>query len=112
VIKLAFENWVRRVILRGTSGNEIDVNTDGGLKTSQAGTITKDYWEGSANITKTFASNRSGLVISNDGSSNLTALVNGMTFTLKPTEVLEERFEPFTQVVITTTSAYRAWARA
>lgn len=81
------------------------------MQVSVTGSIVKDQWNGSANITKSFASARKSLLISNDGASDLTFTVNGMTFTVKPTEVFDESFDPFTSVTITTTSAYRAWAR-
>jgi hypothetical protein len=72
------------------------------------GTIAMESWEGSANITKTFTSNRYGFSIVNDGTANLTFTINTQTRTVKPGENYHALFEPFTSVVITATSAYRA----
>jgi hypothetical protein len=72
------------------------------------GTIAMEAWEGSANITKTFSSNRYGFSVVNDGTSNLTFTINTQTRTVKPGEAYSSLFEAFTQVVINATSAYRA----
>lgn len=71
----------------------------------------KDYWTGTANVTKTFTSPRNSLLLSNDGASDVSVTINGMTIVVKPTEVFDERFDEFASVTIATTSIYRAWAR-
>jgi hypothetical protein len=68
----------------------------------------KDSWSGSSNITKTFTSSMYGFDITNDGSSDLTFTINGLTITVKSGEVFSDVFEAFTSVTITTTVSYRA----
>lgn len=80
------------------------------MQVSVMGSNVKDYW--TVTGAKTFTSARSGLLVSNDGASDITVAVSGMSFTLKPTEVLDEKFDPFTSVTITAgASTFRAWAR-
>jgi hypothetical protein len=81
------------------------------LPTQPSKVNVKDFWSGSAGITKTFSGPRTSLMIANDGSGDVTVTVGSITFPVKSTEVFDEKFDPFTQVVIATTSAYRAWAR-
>jgi hypothetical protein len=45
--------------------------------------------------------------ITNDGDSNLTMTIGDVVCVLYPKEVLESRFEKFTQISIETTSTYR-----
>lgn len=71
----------------------------------------KDYWSGSATVTKTWANAMTSLMVANDGNADLTVGINGMTITVKATEVLDEHFDAFTSVTITSTVAFRAWAR-
>lgn len=73
-----------------------------------SGSIAEEYWEGSVNITKTFPAARVGFSIVNDGASDLTFTINGVTRRVKTGESYQSRFSPFTQVVINTSSAYRA----
>jgi hypothetical protein len=78
--------------------------------------ITKQYpvieaWSGSANTTKTWDGYMQGFYIKNDGASDLTFTVNGMTFTVKTGEIFEDVFQPFNSLTITTTVAYRAYVR-
>lgn len=74
----------------------------------------KEPFGGSATMTKTFSSTMNGFVISNDGPSDgasLSFTVNGYTFTVAPGEVFDDSLEPFTNVQITTTVAFRAYGR-
>jgi len=77
----------------------------------QSASNAKEPFSGSVNKDHTFTKAMTGFVISNDGASNLTFTINSYTFTLKPGEIFDECFEPFTQVSITTSVAYRAWGR-
>lgn len=81
---------------------------DGANSFIQLGTIAKEAWEGSGNITKTFPANRYGFSILNDGTGDLTFSINGQTRRVKPGEGYSALFSAFTQVTINTTSDYRA----
>lgn len=70
-----------------------------------------DYFEGTDNVTHTFSQIVSGFGITNDGSSDLTVTINGLTITVKAGEVFEDSFVSFTTATITTTVPYRAWGR-
>lgn len=82
--------------------------SDGAPYYRARGTIAMEAWEGTANITKTFTSNRYGFSIVNDGTADLTFTINSQTRKVKPGEPYNALFEPFTSVTITATSAYRA----
>lgn len=92
-------------------GNGRSVADDNPVPTRPTGTVVKDTWSGNANITKTFTAPRNTLLIANDGSTDVVLNVNGLSFTIKSTEVFDERLDPFTTLTLSTTSAYRAWAR-
>ena len=81
---------------------------DGANSFIQLGTVAQEAWEGSANITKTFPSNRYGFSIMNDGTADLTFTINGQTRRVKPGEGYSALFPAFTSITITATSAYRA----
>ena len=77
------------------------------------GSLTTDYFSGSTTITKDYsASPKNGFDISNDGTSNLTYMINSMTITLFPGEIDSRNFSTFTSVTVTTTVPYRAWGRS
>jgi hypothetical protein len=69
----------------------------------------KEPFSGTSNFTKTFSKPMNGIVISNDGASDLTITIGTDIFTVKAGEVFSEMFEPFTQVIVTTTVPYRAY---
>lgn len=79
------------------------------VSTSVVGSLAKEPFSGSTNVTHTFTQSMNGFVISNDGAADLTFTIAGDTYTVKGGEVFKERFAPFTQVIITTTVAYRAY---
>lgn len=71
-----------------------------------------DYVAASANTTKTYVVNSVyGLKIKNDGASDITLTVNGITMTIKASEVLEEAFQPTNTFTITASVAFRCWVR-
>lgn len=72
------------------------------------GSIAMEAWEGSANTTQTFTSNRYGFSIVNDGTADLTFTINAQTRKVKVGESYSALFEPFTSVTINATSAFRA----
>ncbi|TWE06393.1 hypothetical protein FB550_102415 [Neobacillus bataviensis] len=74
----------------------------------EQGSIAMESWEGSTNITQTFTSDRYGFSVINDGTADLTFTINSQTRKVKPGEAYSALFEPFTSVVITTSSDYRA----
>lgn len=51
------------------------------------------------------------LVITNDGSSNLTFKILGNTYTLRPGYTFDEELEPFNTIEITATDAYFGYTR-
>jgi hypothetical protein len=75
------------------------------------GSNAKEPFSGSTTVTYTFTQTMRGLVVSNDGASALTFTVNAYTFTVNANEVWDYLLDPFTQVTITTTVAYRCWGR-
>jgi hypothetical protein len=68
----------------------------------------QDAFADTANVTKTYSSSMSGFAVQNDGTTNLTFTINGLTITVKPTEGFEDIFEPFTSVQVNATGAFRA----
>lgn len=91
-----------------TDQYEVLEGANGGPYYTHRGTIAMEAWEGSANITKSFANNRYGFSVINDGTADLTFTINAQTRTVKPGEAYSALFEPFTTVTINATSAYRA----
>ncbi|MBT2722324.1 hypothetical protein [Bacillus sp. ISL-46] len=82
--------------------------SDGAPYYRARGTIAMEAWEGSANETKTFDSNRYGFSVMNDGTADLTFVINTQTRKVKPGEAYSSLFDPFTTLTINATSAYRA----
>jgi hypothetical protein len=99
--------WVPTVIY--ASDGVTPISKDAPLDTKVVGKTIIDAFSGSANITKTYGTGKTGFMITNDGTSSLTVTINGITFTVKATETFDGVFQPFTSVTVTTTSAYRAW---
>lgn len=87
---------------------EVIEGRDGANSFIQLGTVAQEAWEGSASLTKSFASDRYGFAVLNDGTADLTFTINGQTRRVKPGEGYSALFEPFTVVTIEATSAYRA----
>jgi len=73
-------------------------------------------FEGTGDLTKEFASEMIGLVISNDsepgkvGAASLTFTIHGQTRTVKAGEVWNSKFKPFKEVIIKSTVPWRAEA--
>jgi len=80
----------------------------GGASSHALGTIAYDSWEGNANITKTFSKACVGLFLANDGTGDVIVSINSLSFKIKAGETFAMKFEPFTTLQITTSSAYRA----
>lgn len=72
----------------------------------------KDYRSGSSTQTFTLPSSRQGLAVSNDGTSTLSYVVNGITVIVDAGEVVEKLFDSFTQVAVTSTVPYRILAKS
>lgn len=70
-----------------------------------------EYFSGSANTTKTVNGHATGFGIVNDGSSDLTFTINGLTITVKIGETFDDDFPYFESVTVTTTGAFRGWIR-
>ena len=84
----------------------------GAAPVSINGSLTKDYISASTTTTKDYtATPMLGFDISNDGGSNITVTVGGMTFTYLPGETDSRNLESFTSLVITATTAFRCWVR-
>jgi chitodextrinase len=91
----------------------VEISSGGG--NGELTLIVKDYFEGSADITKTYSSSMIGFEISNDApqdGNSLTFTINGLTIPVKASEVYSANFAPFKQVKITSTSPYRATVSA
>lgn len=73
------------------------------------GSLPKEPFSGSTNVTHTFAQPVSGFGITNDGIANLTFTIGSDTFTLKSGETWEYPLPSFTSVAIATTVDFRAW---
>ncbi|MBB6446450.1 hypothetical protein [Bacillus benzoevorans] len=74
----------------------------------QLGSIVHDAWSGSANATKTFTKQCFGFALKNDGAGDVVVTIGTLTFTIKAGESFNGNFEPFSEITIATTSAYRA----
>ncbi|MEH6940926.1 hypothetical protein [Bacillus sp. JJ722] len=76
--------------------------------------VVKESIMGDKNLTKTFNGVRGGLVIYNDGESDLSFTFNDDPpfFTLKANEVFFEEVDPFYKLKITATGKYRAYTKA
>jgi hypothetical protein len=73
--------------------------------------VVKDYFEGTANITKTYTDSMVGFEIANDaasGGNQLTFTINNLTIPVKAQEVYSANFDPYKSVTITTNVPYRA----
>jgi chitodextrinase len=90
---------------------EVVKGSAGSYRTQSSIKLAKEPFNGSANLTKEFASEMNGFVISNDGNADLTFTIGGDTYTVKAGEVFEEEFASFTTVSITSSVAYRAYGK-
>ena len=75
------------------------------------GSIVADRFEGSTTVTRTYATDHTGLEICNDGDASLTFTLDslaGRTFTVLAGDVIDNQYPPFKVVTITTAVAYRA----
>ena len=88
---------------------EVNYGLAGAASFHKLGSIVQDMWSGSANITKSLTEECIGFSIKNDGTGDVTITINTFTFVVKTKESFEANFMPFTSVIITTTSAYRAY---
>lgn len=75
------------------------------------GSVAKYPFSGSADVTQPFPEEMKGIVISNDGDTDLTLEINNDVYIIKGGEVFEEYFEPFTEAIVTTTAPFRAYGR-
>lgn len=104
-------------------GRDLKINNDGSINATVSGLSgninvksnpflrTIETWEGSSNITKVVPTSES-ICIANDGTTDLVVRINALSFTVKPSEVFEEVFSPFTSVTIQATGPYRALTKA
>jgi hypothetical protein len=71
-----------------------------------------DYISASANTTKTYTNNFiNSLKIKNDGASDISVTINGLTMAIKPSEVFEESVATTNTFTITAAVAFRCWVR-
>lgn len=73
--------------------------------------VAREPFSGSSNVTHTFSQPMTGFVISNDGTNDLTFTIGNYTFIVKSGEVYEDSFDSFTQVLVSATSAFRAYGK-
>lgn len=69
-------------------------------------------FSGNSNTTYTCPKSCNAFSIKNDGSSNLSFTINGITITVKPNEEFSDSFEWFSEVTVTTTVAFRALVKS
>ena len=82
---------------------------DGAAWYHQRGTVTIDYINSDTNVTKSYPNKCYGFSIVNDGSNDITAVINGLTITVKANESFDSLFKPFTSIAINATNTpYRA----
>ena len=74
-------------------------------------TRAKDGFTGTANKTIQLSGTAEELLLVNDGTSPLTFTTGVFTFTLGPGEVFDEGLDPFRELKITATGAYRGYVR-
>jgi hypothetical protein len=99
-----------QVIISATSTFNANVS---GLKSGSSNPTysVKDFFSGSTNTTRSFSGPVYGIIISNDGISALTYNVNGIILTVESGDVVERNFDALTQVIITSTVAFRAYVK-
>lgn len=84
---------------------------NGAVFSREVGTIVKEIWSGNENVVKTWERPCYGFSIVNDGSEDIYISINNISFVVKAWESFEDRFPPFTQLTIETTSDYRAYVK-
>lgn len=76
------------------------------------GARVKQVFSGSANLTNQACTQANALVVFNDSGADMTVTVNGITWTIKATDMpFDEFFEPFNSFSVTTTGAFRIYTR-
>lgn len=76
-------------------------------------TIVKESFSGSSSIIKAFSEDMHGFVIANDGTGDITFVINEDAFVVKAGEVFEENFDAFNIVNITSNGVpFRAYSKA
>ena len=82
---------------------------DGAAWYHQRGTVTIDYINSDTSVTKSYSNKCYGFSLVNDGASDITAVINGLTITVKEGESFTSLFKPFTSITINATNTqYRA----
>jgi hypothetical protein len=71
----------------------------------------KDVFNGSSNVTHNFDGTMHDFVISNDGLNTLNFTINGLTIPVPSGKIVEHIFDSFNQVIVNTTTPFRAYAR-
>lgn len=71
------------------------------------GTIVKDYVADNQDVIKNYSEPKFGISIVNDGESDVTFTVNGMTILVRPREAFDGLFEAFINVQVTATDNFR-----
>lgn len=87
-------------------GNQYQAQTgrDGAAWYHQRGTVTIDYITSSTSVTKTYSNRCYGFSLANDGTSDITAVINGLTITVKEGETFDSLFKPFSSISINATN--------
>jgi hypothetical protein len=108
-VKATLESLKQEIVLLKQDLN--DISTGASTVSTKETRKAKEPFSGSETKTHTFTEAMTGFVVVNDGSEELTFAINGELYTVRGGEVFEEYFEPFTEVLITTTVPYRAYGR-
>ncbi|MBU9724117.1 MULTISPECIES: hypothetical protein [Bacillaceae] len=70
-----------------------------------------EMWSGSSNETRNFNQNLNTFGITNDGNTNVNITIGDVSFSVKQGESFEASFNSFDEIVIDTTSPYRAYVK-
>jgi hypothetical protein len=73
--------------------------------------IAQDSFNQTNTFPITFSDTRDEIVIINDGTADLLFTAGGMTFTLKPGEVFDEKVMPFQTLNVVATGSFRGYVR-
>lgn len=84
---------------------------DGANSFIERGRIVKDVFSASKNVTKEYETEMFGVGIVNDGLSDVTVKINGLSILIKPGESFDDLFEPFKKIQFIATGSFRAVIR-
>jgi len=91
---------------------EVEIKNDSGTPLyTQLPNKVRDYIQTSGVTTRTYNTPMYSVLLMNDGATDMTLTVSGLTMTIKAGEVLDEAFPQFTSVTTTAANTFRMWVR-